>query len=74
MAASQIPNAVDDAIQQRLHQYWDDGEIVEILAVVSLFGYLNRWNDSMATSIENGAIKSAEKYLAKSGWNKGKHT
>ena len=73
LAASQIPNPVDDEIQQRLHQYWDDGEIVEILAVVSLFGYLNRWNDSMATSIENGAIKSAEKYLAKSGWNKGKH-
>jgi len=73
LAASQIPNAVDDAIQQRLHKYWDDGEIVEILAVVSLFGYLNRWNDSMATSIENGAVKSAEKYLAKSGWNKGKH-
>ena len=73
LAASQIPNAVDDEIQQRLHKYWDDGEIVEILAVVSLFGYLNRWNDSMATSIENGAIKSAEKYLAKSGWNKGKH-
>ena len=66
LAASQIPNAVDDEIQQRLHKYWDDGEIVEILAVVSLFGYLNRWNDSMATSIENGAIKSAEKYLAKS--------
>ena len=74
LAASQIPNEVDDEIQQRLHKYWDDGEIVEILAVVSLFGYLNRWNDSMATSIENGAIKSAEKYLAKSGWNKGKHT
>jgi len=73
LAASQIPNAVDDEIQQRLHKYWDDGEIVEILAVVSLFGYLNRWNDSMATSIENGAVKSAEKYLAKSGWNKGKH-
>jgi len=27
----------------------------------------------MATSIESGAIQSAEKYLAKSGWNKGKH-
>ena len=70
LAASQLPNA---ELQQRLHRYWDDGEIVEILAVVSLFGYLNRWNDSMATSIENGATKSAEKYLAKSGWNKGKH-
>ena len=73
LAASQIPNAVDNELEQRLHRYWDDGEIVEILAVVSLFGYLNRWNDSMATSIENGAVKSAKKYLAKSGWNKGKH-
>ena len=73
LAASQIPNAVDEDLQQRLHRHWDDGEIVEILAVISLFGYLNRWNDSMGTSIESGAIESAEKYLAKSGWNKGKH-
>ena len=73
LAASQIPNSVDEDLQQRLHSHWDDGEIVEILAVISLFGYLNRWNDSMATSIESGAIESAEKYLAKSGWNKGKH-
>ena len=73
LAASQLPNAVDEELQQRLHRYWDDGEIVEILAVVSLFGYLNRWNDSMGTSIENRATESAEKYLAKSGWNKGKH-
>ena len=73
LAASQLPNAVDEELQQRMHDYWDDGEIVEILAVVSLFGYLNRWNDSMATSIENRATGSAEKYLAKSGWNKGKH-
>jgi uncharacterized peroxidase-related enzyme len=74
LAASQLPNAVDEELQQRMHKYWDDGEIVEILAVVSLFGYLNRWNDSMGTSIENGATESAEKYLVKSGWNKGKHT
>ena len=73
LAASQLPNAVDEELQQRMRKYWDDGEIVEILAVVSLFGYLNRWNDSMGTSIENRATESAEKYLAKSGWNKGKH-
>ena len=74
LAASQLPNAVDEELQQRMHKYWDDGEIVEILAVVSLFGYLNRWNNSMGTSIENRATESAEKYLAKSGWNKGKHS
>ena len=74
LAASQIPNTVDESLQQRLHDNWDDGEIVEMLGVISLFGYLNRWNDSMGTSIEDGAINSAEKYLAKHGWNKGKHT
>ena len=73
MAASQIPNAVDEDIERKLREHWDDGEIVEITAVISLFGYLNRWNDTMATSIENGAVESGEKYLSKHGWNKGKH-
>lgn len=73
LAASVIPNAVDEALKNRLYKYWNDGEIVEMLGVISLFGFLNRWNDSMGTSIENGAIESGEKYLAKNGWTKGKH-
>ena len=73
LAASQTPNAVDTELEERLHKHWDEGEIVEILGVISLFGYLNRWNDSMGTSIEAGAIESAEKYLTKNGRNKGKH-
>lgn len=73
LAASQVPNAVDADIQERLYRYWDEGEVVEMLGVISLFGYLNRWNDSMGTSIEEGAVKSGEKYLGKHGWEKGKH-
>jgi|TARA_B110000967_G_scaffold91970_1_gene94619 uncharacterized peroxidase-related enzyme len=73
LAASQLPNAVDDALKQRLYIHWNEGEIVEMLGVISLFGYLNRWNDSMGTSIENGAVESGEHYLGKHGWNKGKH-
>lgn len=73
LAASQIPNAVDQEIRDRLYRHWDEGEIVEMLGVISLFGYLNRWNDSMGTSIEEGAIESGEKYLGKHGWNIGKH-
>jgi len=73
LAASVIPNNVTKEIQDELHNYWDDGEIVEMLGVISLFGFLNRWNDSMATVIEEGAIESAEIYLAKHGWQKGKH-
>lgn len=73
IAAASIPNSVDDEISSNLHQYWDDGEIVEILGVISLFGFLNRWNDSMGTEMEQGAVKTGEKYLAKRGWSVGKH-
>jgi len=74
LAASMVPNAVNDDLKKRLYTYWNEGEIVEILGVISLFGYLNRWNDSMGTSIEDGAVESGIKYLEKHGWNKGKHT
>ncbi|RLD27535.1 MAG: carboxymuconolactone decarboxylase family protein [Bacteroidetes bacterium] len=73
LAASLVPNAVDDKIKKALYKYWDEGEIVEMLGVISLFGYLNRWNDSMGTSIEDGAVESADQYLGKYGWKKGKH-
>jgi len=73
LAASSVPNAVDDNIANTLHKYWDDGEIVEILGVISLFGYLNRWNDSMATTMESGAIDAGEQLLNKSAWSQGKH-
>ena len=73
LAASMIPNAVDSHLTERLHKYWDEGEIVEMLGVISLFGYLNRWNDSMGTSIEKGAVESGRKYLEKHGWTIGKH-
>ena len=74
LAASQVPNAVNDVLKKRLYTHWDEGEIVEMLGVISLFGYLNRWNDSMGTTIENGAIESGDLYLGKHGWTKGKHT
>ncbi len=73
LAASQVPNAVDDTIKDRLYEHWTEGEIVEMLGVISLFGYLNRWNDSMGTSIEDGAVESGEQYLGKHGWKPGKH-
>ncbi|MCF8273001.1 MAG: carboxymuconolactone decarboxylase family protein [Flavobacteriaceae bacterium] len=73
LAASQIPNAVNQKIKERLYKYWNEGDIVEMLGVISLFGYLNRWNDSMGTSIEEGAVESGTQYLGKYGWEKGKH-
>ena len=74
MAASTIPNGVDAHLQARLREHWDDGEIVEILGVVALFGYLNRWNDSMATTLEGPSVASGDKHLGGHGWDVGKHT
>ncbi|CAF1138859.1 unnamed protein product [Rotaria sordida] len=73
VAASTVPNAVNSSIIENLRQHWDDGEIVEILGVISLFGYLNRWNDSMGTNMEPGAINAGEKHLKTHGWSPGKH-
>lgn len=73
VAAASVPNAVDAAIQERLRAHWSEAEIVEILGVVALFGFLNRWNDSMATSLEEGAEFAAAQYLQAAGWRKGKH-
>ncbi len=73
VAASSVPNAVDETIAENLRQYWDDGEIVEITGVVALFGFLNRWNDSMGTTIEQGAIASGLQHLSEHGWTGGKH-
>ena len=72
-AATVIPNAVDNSIAEKLRTYWYKGEIVEILGVFALFGYLNRWNDSMGTEMETGAIESGRKLLKQRGWTIGKH-
>lgn len=73
LASSVIPNSVTDEILENLRKYWDDGEIVEMLGVMALFGYLNRWNDSMGTEMEDGAIESGDKFLSKKGWTVEKH-
>lgn len=73
IAASLVPNAVDDELAQRLRTHWTDGEIVELLGVIALFGYLNRWNDSMGTQLEEPAAESAQQYLEQDGWERGKH-
>jgi len=73
LAASSVPNAVDAEITAQMHEYWNDGEIVEILGVISLFGYLNRWNDSMGTTMETGAVDAGERLLSESTWTRGKH-
>ena len=71
MAAAAVPNDVTDELVEQMKRHWTDGQIVEITAVVSLFGFLNRWNDSMATPLEEEPIEVGEKHLAAHGWRVG---
>ena len=72
-AAATIPNAVTPEIGERLKAHWTDDEIVEILGVIALFGWLNRWNDSMGTTLESIGVDSAQRNIAQKGWTRGKH-
>jgi hypothetical protein len=46
---------------------------VEIIGVIATFGFLNRWNDTLATPLEDEPIAVGEKFLASHGWSPGKH-
>ena len=73
LAAGQVPNAVDDALFARMRQHWSDDEVLEITGVVALFGFLNRWNDTLATPLEHHPMDTAQQHLAGRGWSPGKH-
>ena len=73
LAAASQPNAVTDAQFAALRQHWSEGEIVEILGVVAMFAFLNRWNDTMATPLEAVPIQVATQALGEQGWTAGKH-
>jgi len=60
-------------IAAELKRHWSDAAIVEILAVVGLFGFLNRWNDSMGTTLEPEAAEIGRAQLGARGWTPGKH-
>ncbi len=73
LKGSLLPNEASEADFNELKQYFDEGQIVEIVATIAMFGYLNRWNDTMATSLEEYPAQVAERIISKKGWDKGKH-
>jgi len=40
-------NTVDDAFWNQLRHYYDEGEIIELLAAIGLFNYFNRFNNAL---------------------------
>jgi uncharacterized peroxidase-related enzyme len=72
-AASVVPNAVSNESFEELRKHWSEEQIVEIVATIAIFGFLNRWNDTMGTPLEDKAMAAGEKFLGRGGWTPGKH-
>ena len=72
IAASKVPVAVTEDIELEMKTHWSDNQIVEIMGVVALFGYLNRWNDVMGTTLEDAAASFASENIK--NWSIGKHS
>ena len=71
--AGQTPNVVTDEDIAAAKKHFDDDQIAAIVAAVALFGYLNRWNDTMATTLEETPTAFGSKVLADGGWTAGNH-
>ena len=67
--AGASPNAMTDEDFERLKDHYTDDQIVEIVAVVSLFGFLNRWNSTMSTDLERSPLAFGDNHLKTRGWS-----
>ena len=72
-AGGSVPNQVEAAHFDAVKAHFSDAEIVEITAVIAAFGFLNRWNDTLATTLEGSPRAFAQANLGKAGWALGKH-
>lgn len=71
--AGMVPNAVESPHMAALSEHFTARQAIEVVAVISLFGFLNRWNDTMATTLESSPRSFASKKLTPLGWTAGRH-
>jgi alkylhydroperoxidase family enzyme len=73
LLAAQVPNGVSDSDFATLRVHFEEAQCAELLAVVSLYGFFNRWNDTLATPLEAVAQAHAQSRLGEHGWHAGAH-
>ena len=52
MKAGRVPNETEESDIERLRDHFSESQIVEIVSVIALFGFLNRWNTTLGTALE----------------------
>lgn len=73
-AAGVAPNVVEPENYVELRKHYADDQIIELLAVIAISGFLNRWNDTIGTVTDQESIEFADRTLSPVGWEPGKHT
>ena len=68
-AAGVTPNKSTQSHFDNLKKYFSKKEIIDIVSVIALFGFLNRWNDTMGTVLEEVPESFVENKLRPLGWS-----
>ena len=66
-AAGRAPNAVTDDMFAPLRAHWSESDIIEIVATIAMAGFVDRWNATMATPLEDEPLQVGRHHLAASG-------
>jgi uncharacterized peroxidase-related enzyme len=72
-AAGQQPSAAEQSHYDALAEYFSQEQIIDIVAICSIYGFLNRWNDTVGTQLEDAPLSYTSQALEGSDWEVGKH-
>ena len=67
-ASGRTPNESNAEHFNELKKYFSDDQIIDIVSVISMFGFLNRWNDTFGTKLEDVPKDFVEEKLKPLGW------
>ncbi len=73
LAAGVTPSAVTPEHHQALRDHFSDAEARTLIAVTALGGFMNRYNDTLATVTDAESREWAETHLSGIGWSIDKH-
>lgn len=71
--AARMPDELRDTDISDLRRHFSEKTVVAIVGLIAWHAFLNRWNDIMATALEDEPRRYAEMNLATVGWKLGVH-
>lgn len=74
LAAGLSPSGVEPEHHAALRQHFSDEEVRTLISVVALGGFMNRYNDALATVTDQESVDWATMHLQPLGWEQGRHT